>query len=73
MLLANNPVAANGWVPRTETEAFRGATEMEVRLATVPVPARLTVCGLVLALSVTVSVPLDAPSCVGVNVTLIMH
>ncbi len=38
-----------------------------------PVPFRLAVCGLLLALSVTVSVPVLVPFVVGVNVTLIVH
>jgi hypothetical protein len=36
----------------------------------VPVPDKLTVCGLLLALSVKVSVPVRAPVAVGVNATL---
>jgi hypothetical protein len=39
----------------------------------VPVPDKLTVCGLPLALSVMVRVPEAAPAAVGVNVTLIAH
>jgi len=38
-----------------------------------PVPVRLTVCGLPLALSVTVSAPVRVPVAVGVNVTLIVQ
>jgi hypothetical protein len=38
-----------------------------------PVPLRLTVCGLLLALSVMVTAPLSAPVAVGVNVTEITH
>jgi hypothetical protein len=37
----------------------------------VPVPERLAVCGLLVALSVTVNVPLRAPAAVGVKVTSI--
>jgi hypothetical protein len=37
--------------------------------AATPDPARLTVCGLLLPLSVTVKVPFRAPSAEGVNVT----
>ncbi len=40
---------------------------------TVPVPERLTVCGLPLALSVIASVELSAPVVVGVKVTLIVQ
>src|SRR5579862_9130551 len=38
-----------------------------------PVPARLTVCGLVIALSVIVMDPVYAPVVVGVNVTLMVQ
>src|SRR6266513_3634560 len=39
----------------------------------VPVPVRLTVCGLPQALSVMVKFPVRAPAAVGVNVTLIVQ
>jgi hypothetical protein len=39
----------------------------------VPVPLKLTVCGLLLALSVMVRVPGTVPAAVGVNVTLIVQ
>jgi hypothetical protein len=39
----------------------------------IPVPDSATVCGVPEALSVKVSVSVAAPSCVGVNVTLILH
>jgi hypothetical protein len=39
-------------------------------VAAMPVPPRLTVCGLPVALSVMEIVPVSAPSAVGVNVTL---
>lgn len=38
-----------------------------------PVPARLTVCGLLVALSVTVMDPVYAPAAVGVDVTLMVQ
>ena len=38
-----------------------------------PVPLRLAVCGLPLALSVTVKVPVRVPVAEGVNVTLMVH
>jgi hypothetical protein len=38
-----------------------------------PVPVRLDVCGLLLALSLTLNIPLRIPVWVGVNVTLIVH
>ena len=41
-----------------------------VRLKSAPVPESWTVCGLPLALSLTVSVPVRLPETVGVNVTL---
>jgi hypothetical protein len=43
------------------------------RLITVALPLSDTVCGLVLALSVTVSVPLAVPFVVGLNATWIWH
>ena len=67
------PVAVNCWVLLAGTEGSWGVTEMEIRLASVPIPVRLTFCGEVLALSTTVSVPLHAPSCTGINVTLMLH
>lgn len=42
-------------------------------LAAIPVPVRGTVCGLPLALSVTVSVPGSTPTADGVNVTPMLH
>lgn len=41
--------------------------------AATPVPERLAVCGLLLALSVTVKVPLAAPVAVGLKVTLMLQ
>lgn len=38
-----------------------------------PVPFRLAVCGLPIALSATLNVPVRAPVAVGVNTTLIVH
>ena len=38
-----------------------------------PVPVKLAVCGLPLALSVTVKVPVRVPVAAGANVTLIVH
>jgi hypothetical protein len=50
-------------------------TLVELRLTpgAMPVPLRLTVCGLVLALSVTVSVPLSGPVVVGAKLTLMVQ
>ena len=39
----------------------------------VPVPVRVTVCGLVPSLSLTTREPGRLPTCVGVNVTVIVH
>jgi hypothetical protein len=44
---------------------------LRVAPAVVPVPLRLTVCGLLLALSVSVRVAVREPVAVGANVTLI--
>jgi len=38
-----------------------------------PVPVRLEVCGLPIALSLTLSVPVLVPTAVGVNVTLMVQ
>jgi len=49
-------------------------SELGARLGSaVPVPERLAVCGLLVALSVTVKVPLRVPVAVGVKVTLIVQ
>jgi hypothetical protein len=55
------------WLPK--------ATLLAVRLTVglVPVPVRLTVCGLPAALSETVSVAVRLPGAVGVNVTLMVQ
>lgn len=45
----------------------------KVAVAPLPVPLRLTVCGLLGALSVSVSAPVRLPMAVGVNVTLIVQ
>lgn len=52
-------------VPKFNELADRVTGELEL----LPVPLRLTVCGLFPALSVKVSVPVAAPVVVGVNVT----
>ena len=56
--------------PPAGTVGFTGVTAMESRE---PVPDRLVVCGLVLASSVTVSVPALVPSAVGVKLTEILQ
>jgi hypothetical protein len=55
------------------TDGFIGDTLIDVNPVVVPVPERLTVCGLLFPLSVIVSVPVRVPTMVGVNVTLIVH
>ena len=42
-------------------------------MGTAPVPVKLTVCGLPLALSVMVRVPVRVPAAVGVKVTLMVQ
>ena len=69
----NVPVARNCCIAPAPTEAFEGVSAIESRPAVDPVPDRLTVCGLLLPLSVTVSVPVRAPTTVGVKVALIVH
>jgi len=76
-LNVNVPVAAVPKpVPLTVTDVPT-TPEATVRLLTtgkaVPLPVRLTVCGLLLALSVMVRVPGREPVAVGVKVTLIVQ
>jgi hypothetical protein len=58
-------VLPTGTVPRFNELADSVTGEVEL----LPVPLRLTVCGLFPALSVNVNVPAAAPVAVGVNVT----
>ena len=44
-----------------------------VNAGATPVPVRLRVWGLFEAVSVTVRVPLSAPTTLGVNITLMVH
>ena len=46
---------------------------MRLTAGAIPVPVRLAVCGLFVALSVTVRVPVRVPPAVGVNVTLMVQ
>ena len=46
---------------------------METRVGAMPVPVRVTVCGLEVPLSLTVRVALRAPRAPGVNVTEIVQ
>ena len=50
-------------------EAGFGVTAMETKTAAVPLPLRETVCGLLLALSLTVNVPARLPRIEGSKVT----
>jgi hypothetical protein len=59
-------VTLNIWLEPRETVTADGA----VTVKSVPVPLSATVCGLPLASSVTVSVPVRLPVAVGLNVTL---
>jgi hypothetical protein len=60
--LGKVPVAVNCWVPPTKRDAFCGVTESDLSPAMVPVPVRFAICGLLLALSVTVRVPVRVPN-----------
>jgi hypothetical protein len=50
-------------------DAFAGVTASDTRLAAAPVPLKVTICGLLFALSVNVSVPVRVPVRVGLKVT----
>ena len=56
-----------GWLPKFKVEAVRLTTE------TVPVPVRVTVCGLLVALSVIIIDAVRLPEAVGLKVTLIVQ
>ena len=56
-----------GWFPKARLVGERPSS------GAVPVPERLTVCGLPLALSVMVTEAARLPLAKGVNVTLIVH
>lgn len=71
--LGHEPVAVSCCCCPIATEGLVGITAMEVIPASDPVPERATVCGLVLALSVTVRVPVRLPRAVGVKVTEIVQ
>ena len=45
----------------------------DIEYATTPFPNKMTVCGLLRALSLRVSTPVRLPAAVGVKVTLIVH
>ena len=69
-VLASVTVFAGLVAPTSTSPKF---SRVGVRLTTVPVPVRETVCGLFGALSVTVIAPVRSPGFVGSNVTLIVH
>jgi hypothetical protein len=60
-------VAANCWVVPAAMEEVAGVTAIETRAGAVPVPLRVTSCGLEVPLSATVRVPLRAPVAPGVK------
>jgi len=67
------PVAVNCCCCGTVIVGFVGVTTIEATEASDPVPDRATVCGLVLALSVIVRVPVRVPRAFGVKVTEIVQ
>ena len=60
-------VISTGWLPKARLAGERLAR------AAAPVPERLTVCGLLLALSVMLSEAVRLPLAEGVNLTLIVQ
>lgn len=59
-------------VPTSTLPKFKEAGE-RYGSGIVPVPVSVAICGLLLALSVTVTEPLDKPGLVGAKVTAILH
>ena len=59
-------VIATAWLPNDKLAG-------ETVACTTPVPDKAAFCGLLLALSVIVSVPVRLPVPVGVKITLIVH
>ena len=69
----HTPVATSCcWVPGVRV-GFAGAREMESNPVRLPVPDKLTVCWMVLALSVMVRLPVRVPRLLGVNVREIVQ
>ena len=68
--LVSVTVCAGLVVPMGTMPKFRMARE---RLAAVPIPARLTFCGLPAALSETLSIAVRVPDAVGLNVTVMLQ
>ena len=60
-------VTSTAWLPKARLVGERLAT------AAVPVPERLTICGLPLALSVMLTEAVRLPLAAGLNVTLIVQ
>ena len=60
-------------VPTVSRLVRNGFVALRARGHQSPMPVRLEVCGLLLALSVTDSVPVAVPVCVGANVTLMVQ
>jgi len=67
------PVAVNCCTAPAEIAGLTGFTVIEISPVIEPVPERLELCGLLPALSDTVSVPFRVPVAVGLKVTLIVH
>ena len=71
--LLNPPSAMNCFVMPRGTEALDGMTEIDVRPTSEPLPARLIICGLLIASSRTANIPPRNPIARGVNVTLMVQ
>jgi hypothetical protein len=65
--LSGELLAVAGWLAKVKLVGERPA------IGVVPVPVKLTVCGLFVALSEMVKVAVRLPLAVGVNVTLTVH
>jgi len=71
--LCQYPVAVSCCGCPTAVDRLTGVTAMEFTDVSDPVPDKAAVCGLVLALSTMVRVPVRVPSMVGVKVTEILQ
>lgn len=60
-------------MPPAAKAGLAGVIAIETSPDVEPVPDKLTICGLLLPLSVTVRIPVREPTTAGVNVTLIVH
>ena len=63
------PIATSCCCSPTGRDGFPGVMPMAITPDGMPVPDKVAVCGLVLALSVTVRVPVSAPNALGENTT----